>query len=104
MPMTEDSQSRIQCLHLIRHFFGRFFDSEFLATLHTDMHILLIQILALLVMPGLLKTFLSIIRYSALAHGPIGLRDQAALMDAHFFICISMILTGFVTVFEWDAL
>jgi hypothetical protein len=70
----------------------------------SDMHVLFIQILALLVLPGLLKSFLSITKYVTLAHGTLAARNQAALVDAHFFVCFSMILTGFVTVFEWDAL
>jgi hypothetical protein len=102
--MTKSSLPRKQRLYLFKHFFGRFFDSELLSMFQTEMHILYVQILALLVIPGLLKTFLSITKYVALAHGPIAARDQAALVDAHFFICFSMILTGFVTVFEWDAL
>jgi hypothetical protein len=102
--MADTSLSRKQRLYLVRHFFGRFFDSEVLSLIQTEMHILFIQILALLALPGLLKTFLSITKYVMLAHGTIAERDQAALIDAHFFICLSMILTGFVTVFEWDAL
>jgi hypothetical protein len=31
-------------------------------------------------------------------------RDQAVLIDEYFFLCLSMVLTGFVTVFEWDSL
>jgi hypothetical protein len=100
----EISLLRIPQLYLVRHFFGRFFDSEILATLNTEMHLLFVQILALLVFPGLLKTFDSLFHYTKLAYGPIALRNQAALIDAHFYICLSMILTGFVTVFEWDAL
>jgi hypothetical protein len=104
MKMEENSLARVQLRYLTRHFFGRFFDSEAIAAPHTDMHLLFVQVLALLVFPGLLKVYLSITSYSALAHGPIADRDHAALIDEYFFLCLSMILTGFITVFEWDAL
>jgi hypothetical protein len=68
------------------------------------MHLLFVQVLGLLVVPGLLKTYLSLASFSALAHGPLAVRDQAALVDQYFFLCMSMLLTGFITVFEWDAL
>jgi len=55
-------------------------------------------------LPGLLKVFLSITKYSYLAWFPVANRDRAVLVDAHFFLSLSMFLTGFITVFEWDAL
>ncbi len=102
--MGDRSLPQAQLRHLAKHFFGRFFDSEAIAAPHTDMHLLFVQILGLLVVPGLLKTYMSIASYSALAHGPLAVRDQAALGDQYFFLCVSMLLTGFITVFEWDAL
>lgn len=103
--MEEDSSPRRGQLHLLtRHFFGRFFDTENIAVPHTEMHILFVQILAVLVVPGYFKIFTSITKYSALAWYPVAARDQAVLLDMHLFLCLSMILTGFITVFEWDAL
>jgi hypothetical protein len=89
---------------LVKHFFGRFFDSEVIATLHTEMHLLFVQIVALLVLPGLLKTFLSITKYSYLAWFPVAGRNKEVLIDIHFFVSVSMILAGFITTFEWDTL
>jgi hypothetical protein len=92
-------------LHILtRHFFDRFFDSELFATPHSDMHLLFVQILALLILPGALETLSSISKYAHLAWLPIANRDQAVLIDTHSFLAFSMILTGFITVFEWDAL
>jgi hypothetical protein len=102
--MQENPLPRAQLRHLTRHFFGRFFDTEVFADPNDEMHHLFVQVLALLVTPGLLKTVVSITRYSALAWFPIANRDRAVLIDVHFFLCLSMILTGFITVFEWDAL
>lgn len=100
----QDSLAQRQLPQLTKHFFRRFFDSEMFATPHADMHLLFVQILALLVMPGVLKTFGSILRYSVLAWLPIANRNQAVLIDTYSFLVLSMILTGFITVFEWDAL
>jgi hypothetical protein len=102
--MGQNTLPPSQLQYLVRHFFGRFFDTELIATLHTEMHLLFVQVAALLVLPGLLKIFLSITKYSYLAWFPVAGRDKAVLLDMHFFISISMILTGFITTFEWDAL
>jgi hypothetical protein len=102
--MRSNSLLGAQLKNLVRHFFGRFFDSEVIATLHTEMHLLFVQVVGLLVQPGLLKVFLSITKYSYLAWFPVAGRNREVLIDMHFFISISMILTGFVTAFEWDTL
>src|SRR5512137_1687486 len=102
--MGDNSLPQTQFRRLAMHFFGRFFDSEAIAAPHTDMHLLFVQILGLLVVPGLLKTYLSLASYSALAHGPLSVREHAELVDQYFFLCVSMLLIGFITVFEWDTL
>lgn len=102
--MRDASLPRIQFRLLCRHFFGRFFDSEAISAPGADMNLLLAQIWALMVLPGLLKVMLSMVKYGTLCHGPLAERDHAAMIDEHLFLCLSMLLTGFVTVFEWDAL
>ena len=102
--MEASALPQTQLRYLIRHFFSRFFDTETFSTPHADMHLLLVQILALLVMPGELKIVMSAFKYGLNAALPVAFRDQEVLIDEHFFLCFSMILTGFVTVFEWDAL
>jgi hypothetical protein len=102
--MADNSLPRDQLRLLTKHFFGRFFDSEVFASLHSDMHLLYVQALALIVLPGVFKTFLMLDKYSWLAWQPLALRDQVALIDRYFFISLSMILIGFITVFEWDSL
>jgi hypothetical protein len=102
--MRRNSLLAAQLNNLVRHFFGRFFDSEVIATLNTEMHLLFVQVVGLLAQPGLLKVFLSITKYSYLAWFPVAGRNREVLIDMHFFISISMILTGFVTAFEWDTL
>jgi hypothetical protein len=95
-------KSQLGCL--MKHFFGRFFDTEVFATPHADMHLLYVQVLALLVMPGIFKTFMAIDKYALLAHMPPSFRDQVVASDMYYFFVFSMIVIGFATVFEWDAL
>jgi hypothetical protein len=100
----ENSLVQKQLWQLTEHFFRRFFDSEMFATPHADMHLLFVQILALLVMPGVMKTFGAINKYFLIALVPGTNWDQTILIDTYSFLVLSMILTGFITVFEWDAL
>jgi hypothetical protein len=86
----QNSPTQKQLKILTRHFFHRFFDSEIFATPHTDTHLLFVQILALLIMPGALETLSSIAKYSHLAWLPIAIRDQAVLIDIHSFLVFSM--------------
>lgn len=102
--MHDTSLQKTQFRLLCRHFFGRFFDTEAVSAPGADMNLLFAQIWALMVLPGLLKVMLSMIKYGTLCHGPLAQRDHAAMIDEHIFLCLSMLLTGFVTVFEWDAL
>jgi hypothetical protein len=102
--MDDISFPQNQLRILAKHFFGRFFDSELLAAPHSNMHLLMVQMSALLVLPGLFKTFFSISKYSYYAWFPVAVRDNAVLADAHFYLCLSMILTGIITIFEWEAL
>ncbi len=104
MKIMQNSLAQKQRQQLTEHFFRKFFDSEMFATSHADMHLLFVQILALLVMPGVLKTFGSIGKYLLIAMIPGTNWDQAILIDTYSFLVLSMILTGFITVFEWDAL
>ncbi len=50
---------------LVRHFFGRFFDNEFVAE-NTDMQVTVTKLLALLASPGLLLPFFRWTTYLAL--------------------------------------
>ena len=60
-------------LALIRHFFGRFFDNEFVAE-NADMQVTVTKILALLASPGLLLPLFRYTTYLALDHAPPGAR------------------------------
>jgi hypothetical protein len=94
--------------HLVKHFFWRFFDLEAISTPQTDpvqKNALKIRILAALVFPGVAGCLLLCPKYAFLKYWrpPIEFQ-QAVITDKIFFLSLSMILLGFVAVFEWETL
>jgi hypothetical protein len=88
-------------LLLVRHFFGRFFDNEIVSQ-QGDMRTNVVQTLGFVAVPGM---------FAAFAMLPTGVRfDQPfangweLVIDYYFFSMYSMVVMGFVMVFEWDAL
>jgi hypothetical protein len=98
-----DQGSFDQYLALVRHFFGRFFDNEFVAQ-NTDMEVTVTKVLALLAAPGVIFPCLRYIAYLNLDGYPPEARLPTLWFDRSFFICFSMLVMGGVTVLEWDAL
>ena len=99
-----DSQRR----HLLKHFFWRFFDLEAISTPQTDSvqkNALKIRILASLVFPGVAGCLLLCPKYAFLKYWrpPIEFQ-QAVITDKLFFLSLSMILLGFIAVYEWETL
>jgi hypothetical protein len=102
-----DPDPAVQYRHLVKHFFRRFFDFEAISAPQMDLiekNVLTFQLLALLVLPGVLKSLFLVPKYGYLIYRPIWERDLAALTDQCFFLSLSMIFVGFITVFEWDML
>lgn len=95
--------ARRQLLPLVHHFFGRFFDNE-LVTAAAEAHVTVTQILALLTVPGLFLAMYLFPQYTALEFKPADFRERALLVDRYLFVSLSMIVVGFATVIEWDAL
>ena len=92
----------MDCLGLlIRHFFGRFFDNE-LVSQHGDMRTNVVQAFGLVATPGLMVPFYMIPQRARFDH-PFAWH-WVLLSDYYFFIMFSMVVMGFVMVFEWDAL
>lgn len=87
---------------LLRHFFGRFFDNE-LVSRQADMSAGFAKIVGVLAAPGLLCFWL-MPKYVVLAFGPPAVAEARSLSDKLFFLTFSMVVMGFVTVLEWDAL
>jgi hypothetical protein len=100
----ERGDSPNQFHSLVEHFWWRFFDLESIAAPQVEKNLLIVQTLALLVLPGALKAFMLFPKYGHYMWRPIAERDLATLDDKCFFISLSMILIGFLSVFEWEAL
>jgi hypothetical protein len=79
---------------LVRHFFGRFFDTESLSP-QSDPVASLSHVLGLLAVPGV---------FFVLLFRPLGVRRWDLVMVRYIFVSLSMLVMGFVMVFEWDAL
>jgi len=88
---------------LVRHFFGRFFDNEFVAR-DSEMQVTVTKILAMLAVPGLLLPLFRYTTYLALDDFPPEARDPTLWFDRCFFFSFSMVVMGAVTVLQWDTL
>ena len=93
---------RSQFIALVRHFFGRFFDNEFIAQ-NADVQVTVTKTLALLASPGMLLPFFRYTTYLALDGYPPEARMATLWFDRCFF-SFAILVMGGVTVLEWDAL
>jgi hypothetical protein len=92
---------------LVKHFLGRFFDFEAISSPQIDLiekNAFTVQFLAVMVLPGLVCCLLMIGKYGRLIYRPAIERDLASLTDKCLLLSLSMILIGFIAVFEWDML
>lgn len=88
-------------LLMVRHFFGRLFDNEIVSQ-HGDMRTNVVQAFGLVATPGIFLPFYMIpqrVRFDR----PFE-QGWTLLSDYYFFVLYSMVVMGFVMVFEWDAL
>jgi hypothetical protein len=88
---------------LVRHFFGRFFDNEFVAQ-NTDMQVTVTKLLALLASPGVLLPLFRYTTYLGLDAQPADVRLAVLWFDRCFLLSFAVVVMGGVTVLEWDAL
>jgi hypothetical protein len=86
---------------LSRHFFGRFFDNEIVSQ-HGDMRTNVVQAFGLVATPGMFVPFYMIPQRTRFDQ-PF-LHNWILLSDYYFFVLYSMVVMGFVMVFEWDAI
>src|ERR1019366_7742267 len=97
-----DAGGVMGCLGLpVRHFFGRFFDNEIVSQ-HGDMRTNVVQAIGLVATPGIFVPFY-MLPQRARFHHPFD-HNWVLLSDYYFFVMFSMVVMGFVMVFEWDAL
>lgn len=88
---------------LVQHFFGRFFDNEFVAQ-NTEIQVTVTKMLALLASPGIILPFLRYTTYLGLDAMPPEMRYPMLWSDRCLYLSFSMLVMGAVTVLEWDAL
>ncbi len=88
---------------LVRHFFGRFFDNEFVAQ-NSDMQVTVTKLLALLASPGFLLPCFRWTTYIGLKGSPPEVRMAVLWFDRCFLLSFAILVMGGVTVLEWDAL
>src|SRR5262249_14359251 len=86
---------------LARHFFGRFFDNEIVSQ-NSDMRTNVVQMIGLVATPGMFVPFYMIPQRTRFDQ-PF-LHNWILLSDYYFFVLYSMVVMGFVMVFEWDAI
>ena len=92
----------MDCLRLlVRHFFGRFFDNESVSQ-NGDMRTNVVQAFGLVATPGIMVPFYMLPQRARFDH-PFAY-NWVLLGDYYFFVMFSMVVMGFVMVFEWDAL
>ena len=92
----------MDCLRLlVRHFFGRFFDNEIVSQ-NGDMRTNVVQAFGLVATPGIMVPFYMLPQRARFDH-PFAY-NWVLLSDYYFFVMFSMVVMGFVMVFEWDAL
>ena len=106
-PKAQNSPS--QFIELLRLFWQRFLDNDLIAP-QAETGLALAPILALLAVPGVIFSLRSYGQYSFLwtriGHPvpPLPLDLPVSWSDKFLFLYLSMILMGFITVLEWDAL
>jgi len=86
---------------LAGHFFGRLFDNDIVSQ-QGDMRTNVVQAIGLVATPGIFVPFYMLpqrLRF----HHPFD-HGWTLLSDYYFFVLYSMIVMGFVMIFEWDAL
>jgi len=92
---------RSRFLALTRHFFARFFDNDAVSR-QGEMQTNVVQLLGLLAVPGFFLCFYMMKHYPPTALHPFD--SWQATSDRYLFVSYSMMVMGFVTVFEWDSL
>ena len=95
----KDSSGWEQFVALVRHFFGRFFDNEFVAQ-NTEMQATVTKLLALLAAPGIILPCERMTTYLRLDGLPWAAWQPTLWFDRSFFLCFSMLVMGGVTVLD----
>jgi len=87
---------------LTRHFFGRFFDNEFVSQ-KGESALGVAHFVILLAAPGFIYFFFLYTAYSQMADLAPGLFDPTSMRDEFIYVCLSMLVIGLLAVLEWDS-
>jgi hypothetical protein len=86
---------------LVSHFFGRFFDNDIVSQ-QGDMRTNMVQALGLTAVPGMFAAF-SLLPMELSFEHPLAFHGRL-IANCYFYVLYSMVVMGFVMVFQWDAL
>ncbi len=101
--MNAFPSARQQRTLLIRHFLKHFFNSELIPR-QAEAKVTLIQILALVSVPGFVIMCMLLRKYARLLPLSPPAAHLASLNEKCLFLYFSMVVIGFVAVLEWDTL
>jgi len=89
-------------VELTRHFFGRFFDNDFVSQ-SGESALGVAHFVILLAAPGFIYFFFLYTAYSQMAELAPGLFDPTSMRDEFIYVCLSMLVIGLLAVLEWDS-
>jgi hypothetical protein len=98
--LVHDDETNL--VELTRHFFGRFFENEFVST-RGESTLGVAQLIIVLGVPGVFYFFFAQYAYSDMAKFYPELFDPTSMRDELGFVCLSMLVIGLVALLEWDA-
>ncbi len=101
--MNAFPSARQQRALLTRHFLKHFFNSELIPR-QAEAKVTLIQILALVAVPGFVIMCMLLRKYARLLPQSPSAAYLASLDEKCLFLYFSMVVVGFVAVLEWDTL
>jgi len=99
--LLHDDQTHF--VELTRHFFGRFFDNEFVSQ-GGESPLGLAHLLILLALPSVFYSFFVFQGYDLIAQIRPDLFEPVSMQDQARYVYITMIVIGLAAVLEWDAL
>jgi len=99
-PLVHDDETHL--VELTKHFFGRFFDNEFVSQ-HGESTLGVAHFVILLAAPGFIYFFFLYTAYSQMAELAPALFDPTSMRDEFIYVCLSMLVIGLIAVLEWDS-
>jgi len=98
--LARDDETHL--VELTRHFFGRFFDNEFVSQ-KGESGLGVAHFVVLLAAPGFIYFFFLYTAYSQMAELAPARFDPTSMRDEFIYVCLSMLVIGLLAVLEWDS-